>query len=66
MTVLDVIKTLWPLLALLGYILVTSVLAVLASAHQHEVQRHDLVRHARQRRLEYLKAMAADAQPPEV
>jgi hypothetical protein len=62
---LAVLQSLWPLLALLVYVMVTCMLSVLASAHHHEVARHDLVKRARERRLEYLRAMAAPPQHEE-
>jgi hypothetical protein len=41
-----------------GYILVKCVLSVLAVRIQLEIQRHELVREAKRRRLEYLAQLA--------
>lgn len=48
----------WVFLALTGYALVTCVLATLAGKVRYERQRHDLIRHARLRRQEYLRSLA--------
>jgi hypothetical protein len=54
---LQVIQSVWPVLALLGFVLVTAVLAVLAGYHRHAVAVHDRVRESKARRRAYLESV---------
>lgn len=44
----------WLVFGMLGYVLTTCVLSMLASRVEAEVQRHDLIVASKQKRLEYL------------
>jgi hypothetical protein len=44
---------LWLLFAAMLYVLVTCMLKVLSHLYASEIERHELIRHARSRRLEY-------------
>lgn len=52
----------WPALAILSYVLVASVLHVLASHYRHAIQIHEHIRAVRRLRNEYLSDTAAKQQ----
>jgi hypothetical protein len=53
------LETVWPVLALLGYTLATSVLYVLAAQRRHHLEIYDRIRASKQLRREYLQALAS-------
>jgi hypothetical protein len=59
------IQPVWPVLALLAYILVNCVLAVLAAQRRHALDVYDRVRASKKLRTEYLTSLANRQNPQE-
>ena len=54
---MDVLSGVYPFLALLVYLLVQSVLAILAARRKNAIELHDRIREAKTIRNEYLKSI---------
>ena len=58
---IDILQTAWPWLAVLLYMLVTSILCVLGAYQRQAIRLHDLVRESKLKRMEYVRIVAEQA-----